>query len=64
MQLAQMVLDMTGSKSKIERRPLPQDDPVRRCPDISLAKGTLDWEPKVAIEDGLKATIEYFRQFA
>lgn len=61
LQLAELILDATGSKSKIERRPLPQDDPVRRCPDISLARSALDWQPKVAIEQGLRATVDYFR---
>lgn len=61
-QLAEEVLRLTGSKSPIEFRPLPQDDPVQRQPDISLAKATLGWEPKVKLEDGLKETIAYFRK--
>jgi UDP-glucuronate decarboxylase len=61
LQLAELVLEATGSTSKIERRPLPQDDPVRRCPDIALARRSLDWQPKVAIEQGLRATVGYFR---
>ncbi|TAL14719.1 MAG: SDR family NAD-dependent epimerase/dehydratase, partial [Aquabacterium sp.] len=50
----------TGSKSRIEYRPLPQDDPMQRCPDISLAAKTLDWGPKVKLEEGLGKTIAYF----
>ena len=59
--LAKMVIEFTASKSKIVFKPLPSDDPLQRQPDISLAKGTLGWEPKVALEAGLKRTIEYFR---
>jgi len=62
-ELAEMVLRLTASKSRIEYRPLPQDDPVRRKPDIGKARRVLDWEPKVALEDGLKETISYFRNF-
>ncbi len=61
-QLAETVLSLTGSNSKIETRPLPQDDPMQRCPDISLAREKLDWSPEVKLEDGLKRTIEYFEQ--
>ena len=60
-ELAETVLRLTGSKSEIVFRPLPQDDPAQRQPDISLAKKTLDWTPRVALEDGLKETIAYFR---
>jgi UDP-glucuronate decarboxylase len=60
-QLAEEVLRLTGSRSKITFKPLPSDDPVRRCPDISLAKTRLDWKPMVPLEDGLKETIAYFR---
>jgi UDP-glucuronate decarboxylase len=63
-ELAETVLSLTGSKSRIEYRPLPVDDPVQRCPDISLAKQTLGWEPTVPFEEGLKRTIEYFRRLA
>ncbi len=59
-ELADTVLRLTGSKSSLEHRPLPSDDPVRRCPDISLARKTLDWEPRTPLEDGLKSTIDYF----
>lgn len=60
-ELAEEVLRLTGSKSKIEFRPLPADDPTQRCPDIGLARKTLGWEPSVRLEDGLKETIAYFR---
>ena len=59
--LAQKVLELTGSKSKLSFMPLPSDDPVKRRPDISVAKAELGWEPKVDIMDGLKKTIEYFK---
>ena len=60
-QLADLVIGLTQSKSKIEFRPLPEDDPLQRCPDIGLAKSTLGWEPAVALEDGLRRTIDYFK---
>jgi UDP-glucuronate decarboxylase len=60
MELAQKVIELTGSKSKIERLPLPPDDPTQRRPDITLAKEKLKWEPTVALDGGLKKTIEYF----
>lgn len=60
-ELAEEILRLTDSKSEIEYRPLPVDDPVRRCPDITRARETLGWEPKVPLEDGLKETIAYFR---
>ena len=60
-ELAEEVLRLTGSKSKIEFRPLPADDPTQRCPDITKAKSVLRWEPKISLEDGLKETIGYFR---
>jgi UDP-glucuronate decarboxylase len=59
--LAQMVIKMTGSKSKIIFLPLPQDDPKQRRPDISLARKELNWSPKVDAETGLARTVEYFR---
>jgi UDP-glucuronate decarboxylase len=62
LELAQKVLAMTHSKSAIEFRPLPADDPVQRRPDISLAKARLGWEPSVALEQGLATTIEDFRR--
>ena len=60
-QLAQMVIELTGSKSKLVYKALPADDPSRRCPDISLAKAKLGWEPRIALREGLLKTIEYFR---
>ncbi len=60
MELAQKVIEMTGSKSKIVYKDLPADDPLRRKPDISLAKEKLGWEPKIKLEEGLKKTIAYF----
>jgi UDP-glucuronate decarboxylase len=57
------VISLTGSSSKIVFQPLPSDDPKQRKPDISLAKEKLRWEPKVALEDGLKETIRYFKDF-
>jgi len=60
-QLAEMVISLTGSKSKIIFEPLPADDPMQRKPDIEKAKTQLKWEPKVPLEEGLKKTIEYFR---
>lgn len=60
LELAELVIKLTGSKSPIERRPLPQDDPRRRKPDISRARQVLNWEPTVPLEEGLKATIAYF----
>ena len=61
LQLAQEVIDLTGSKSKLTFKPLPQDDPMQRQPDISLAKKELNgWEPKVQLKEGLRHTIEYF----
>jgi UDP-glucuronate decarboxylase len=62
LELARKVLDLTGSRSKIELKPLPADDPKRRCPDISLAKKELGWEPTVSQDEGLKATIAYFEE--
>ena len=60
-ELAKMIINMTGSKSKIIHLPLPQDDPKQRKPDISLAKKELNWSPKVDAETGLAKTVEYFR---
>jgi UDP-glucuronate decarboxylase len=60
-ELAETILRLTGSKSELVFRPLPQDDPTQRQPDIAKARSVLGWEPKVALEDGLKETIAYFR---
>jgi len=62
LQLAETVLKLSGSKSKIIYQPLPSDDPKQRQPNIDLAKAKLGWEPKVNLEDGLKETIAYFRK--
>jgi len=59
-ELAELVLEMTGSGSQIVRRPLPQDDPRQRQPDIALARERLGWEPKVALRQGLERTVAYF----
>jgi UDP-glucuronate decarboxylase len=61
LELAENVIELTGSKSKLEHRALPEDDPLQRCPDIGFAKRALDWQPKVPLADGLKDTIKYFR---
>ncbi|HVY59617.1 MAG TPA: UDP-glucuronic acid decarboxylase family protein [Xanthobacteraceae bacterium] len=58
--IARLVLEQTGSRSRIEHRPLPQDDPKRRKPVITRAATLLDWKPRVALEEGLRATIDYF----
>ena len=60
LELAQMIIKMTDSKSKIVFKPLPQDDPMQRRPDISLARKHLDWEPKIKLDEGLKKTVDYF----
>ena len=60
--LAEIVLRLTGSRSRIVRRPLPADDPQRRKPDISLARAELGWQPRVGLEDGLERTARYFRE--
>jgi UDP-glucuronate decarboxylase len=62
LELAEVVIRLTGSGSKLIFQPLPEDDPKQRCPDIAKAKALLGWEPKVALEDGLKETISYFRK--
>jgi UDP-glucuronate decarboxylase len=62
-ELAEKIIDMTGSKSKLAFKPLPHDDPTQRQPDITLAKKELGWEPKIKLEDGLIKTIAYFEDF-
>jgi len=59
-ELAAKVLELTGSRSEIRHGPLPSDDPAQRCPDIALARRTLDWEPRTPLDEGLERTIEYF----
>jgi UDP-glucuronate decarboxylase len=61
-ELANTIKELTGSNSEIINYPLPEDDPKQRCPDISLAKNTLNWEPNVNLVEGLEKTIKYFKQ--
>ncbi len=60
LELAELVIELTGSRSTIERRPLPEDDPIRRRPDVSRAAGLLDWAPTVGLREGLGRTVDYF----
>jgi UDP-glucuronate decarboxylase len=60
LQLASVIIDLTGSKSKIVHRPIPQDDPRQRRPDISKAQEFLGWSPTCKLRDGMQRTIEYF----
>ena len=60
LELAEKVIKITKSKSQITFKPLPKDDPLRRCPDITLAKEKLHWEPKISLDQGLERTVEYF----
>ncbi|MBS3819499.1 SDR family oxidoreductase [bacterium] len=62
LELAKKIIHMTGSSSPIIHKPLPSDDPVRRCPDISTARKKLGWEPRVGLEEGLEKTIRYFKE--
>jgi dTDP-glucose 4,6-dehydratase len=62
LQLAQLVLDVTESSSELVFKPLPTDDPTRRCPDIALARTLLDWEPAVSLRDGLMRTFEWYQK--
>ena len=62
LELAQKIIELTGSSSKIVYLPLPQDDPTQRKPDIGLAKKELDWSPQIGLEEGLTKTIDYFRR--
>jgi UDP-glucuronate decarboxylase len=61
LELANLVIELTGSRSKVVHRDLPVDDPTRRRPDIALAKEKLGWQPRMALRDGLTQTIEWFR---
>ena len=61
LQLAEIILRKVGGKSRITHKDLPADDPKQRKPDITLAKETLGWEPKVPLEEGIEKTIAYFR---
>ena len=60
--MAQKLIRLTGTKSKIIFEPLPPDDPRQRQPNISLAKEKLGWEPRVPLEEGLRKTVDYFKQ--
>ena len=60
-QFAEKILEITGAKSEISYKPLPVDDPKVRQPDITRARKLLNWEPKVAFEDGIRETIDYFK---
>jgi UDP-glucuronate decarboxylase len=62
LELANKVIALTGSTSKIVHRPLPEDDPLQRQPNIDLAKERLGWKPKTQLEEGLERTIEYFKE--
>ena len=62
LELAELVLELTGSKSKLVNRPLPSDDPLQRRPDITRARDLLNWEPEVNLREGLSRTIEWFKQ--
>jgi UDP-glucuronate decarboxylase len=62
LELAKKIMSLTGSKSELVYKDLPQNDPTQRKPDISLAKQKLDWEPKIQLDDGLKEVIEYFKR--
>ncbi len=59
-ELAETIISLSGAKSKLVTKPLPKDDPLQRCPDITLARERLDWTPSVPLEEGLKRTIDYF----
>jgi UDP-glucuronate decarboxylase len=63
-ELADKVVDLTNSKSIIVKRPLPEDDPKQRRPNIAMATAALDWEPRVGLEEGLRKTIAYFEELA
>jgi UDP-glucuronate decarboxylase len=62
LELARRIVAITGSRSRIEHRPMPVDDPTRRCPDIGLAQATLDWSPRVSLDEGLRRTIAWFER--
>ena len=64
LECAQAVLEVTGSKSELRFEPLPQDDPTRRQPDITLARALLGWEPKISLKEGLAKSLDFFRRKA
>jgi len=59
-ELAQLIVDLTGTRSRVVYKPLPVDDPIQRCPDISQASALLDWKPRTQLRSGLQRTIAYF----
>jgi dTDP-glucose 4,6-dehydratase len=59
-EVAEMIIEISGSASELVFEPLPEDDPRRRCPDIGRAREALDWEPRVPADEGLRATLEWF----
>ena len=61
-ELAEIIIKLTNSNSNLTFKPLPKDDPKQRCPDISLAKKELDWEPQISLKEGLYKTINYFEK--
>jgi UDP-glucuronate decarboxylase len=63
LELAEKIIDLTGSKSSIVFKPLPQDDPLQRRPDITLAERHLGWRPSTDLSDGLQRTVDYFKEF-
>lgn len=63
LELAQRVIDLTGSKAKLAFRPLPSDDPIKRRPDITAAADFLGWRPQISLDEGLRKTIPYFQSF-
>jgi nucleoside-diphosphate-sugar epimerase len=62
LELAEIVLELTSSKSKIAYKPLPSDDPLQRCPDIAQAQNLLNWSPTVELREGLGRTIDWFQR--
>ena len=62
LELAEAVIQATGSSSAISHKPLPKDDPQRRCPDITRAREWLDWEPQVPLAEGLQHTVDWYRK--
>ena len=60
-ELAERTIRLTESRSRIVHRPLPQDDPLQRCPDIAMAAAVLGWGPTIGLDDGLRRTADYFR---
>ena len=61
LEIAKRILQITGSRSTIQHTALPKDDPTRRCPDITLARNTFGWEPKISLDDGLRRSIDWYR---